>query len=533
MVNPRGGGEAMPQSLEPGRGMTGVRRVLMIGLDAAAPDLIERWIAEGTLPVLRRLRSRGSYRRLASSAAWLAGSPWPTFYTGTSPAEHGLYHFLQWHAGRQSMVRPAPDWLPVQPFWRALGRHGPRCLIVDAPSTYAPEPFHGVEIGGFATHDHLAPPASHPPAAMREIAREFGPSPLPEEAVGPQSMSTLLALADDLDRATRSVTEIALRAMRRDAFDLCLIAFGATHRAGHKLWDGSGAAGAAAPADHERLAGALRQVYRTCDEAVGRLVEAVGDDTAVLVFSLHGMGPNTSRLEVLPAMLHAALEGRAPREADLRPILQRIRRVLPLEFRHRLKHSLPRTWQDRLTTFWRTEPGGFAGRRAFCLNADLQGYIRLNLRSREAAGTVEPGREAERLLARIAEGLRSFRDADTGAPLAADVVRCEEAFAAGRRRDLLPDLVVLWTDQPASRHRAIRSDSLGAIRWPTPGRNPDGRAGNHRGEGFLLAAGAGFQENIDAGCADIRDLAPTVCALLGVPPPWPMEGRPLVPAARA
>ena len=101
--------------------MTGARRVLMIGLDAAEPTLIERWIADGTLPTLRRLRARGSYRRLASSAAWLAGSPWPTFYTGTSPAEHGLYHFLQWHAGRQNMVRPAPDWLPVQPFWRALG----------------------------------------------------------------------------------------------------------------------------------------------------------------------------------------------------------------------------------------------------------------------------------------------------------------------------------------------------------------------------------------------------------------------------
>jgi predicted AlkP superfamily phosphohydrolase/phosphomutase len=339
----------------------------------------------------------------------------------------------------------------------------------------------------------------------------------------------LLALAEDLDRATRCVTEITLRAMRRDAFDFCLAVFGAPHRAGHKLWDGSGAAGAVTPADHERLSGALRQVYRTCDDAVGRLVEAAGEDATVLVFSLHGMGPNTSRVEILPAMLHAALEGRAPREPELRPTLQRLRRVLPLELRHRLKHSLPRPWQDRLTTFWRTGPGGFNGPRAFCLHADLQGYVRLNLRGREVAGTVAPGRAAERLLARIAAGLRGFRDADTGAPLAADVVRSEEVFAAGRRRDLLPDLVVLWADGPASRHRAIRSDDLGTIHWPTPGRNPDGRAGNHRGEGFLLAAGAGFHADAEPGGADIRDLAPTVCALLGVPPPWPMEGRLLAP----
>jgi predicted AlkP superfamily phosphohydrolase/phosphomutase len=505
----------------------------MIGLDAAEPALIERWIADDTLPALARLCARGSYGRLASSAAWLAGSPWPTFYTGTSPAEHGLYHFLQWHAGRQTLVRPEPDWLPLQPFWRALGDQGPRCLIVDAPTTYAPVPFHGVEVGGFATHDHLAPPASHPTEMMREIARDIGPSPLPEEVVGPQSVATLLALADDLNRATRSVMEIALRAMRRQAFDLCLVAFAATHRAGHKLWDGSGATGTVTPRDHESLSEALRQVYRTCDDAIGRLVEAAGDDATVLVFSLHGMGPNTSRAEILPAMLHAALDGRVPRKPELRPTLQRLRRVLPLELRYRLKHSLPRPWQDRLTTFWRTRPGGFARSQAFCLHADLQGYIRFNLRGREVAGTVEPGREAERLRARIDAGLRSFRDDDTGAPLVADVIRSEDVFPAGRRRDLLPDLVVLWADGPASRHRAIRSDDLGTIPWLTPGRNPDGRAGNHRGEGFLIAAGAGFHENATAINADIRDLAPTVCALLGVPTPWPMEGNPLVPTTRS
>ena len=69
--------------------MTDARRVLMIGLDSAEPILIERWIADDTLPTLRRLRARGSYRRLASSAAWLAGSPWPTFYTGHHPPSTG------------------------------------------------------------------------------------------------------------------------------------------------------------------------------------------------------------------------------------------------------------------------------------------------------------------------------------------------------------------------------------------------------------------------------------------------------------
>ena len=80
---------------------------------------------------------------------------------------------------------------------------------------------------------------------------------------------------------------------------------------------------------------------------------------------------------------------------------------------------------------------------------------------------------------------------------------------------------------PSARHRAVVSDRFGAVAWPTPGRNPDGRAGNHRGMGFLIASGAGLPAAAGRGDADIRDLAPTVCALLGVAPPWPMEGRPI------
>jgi len=66
-------------------------RVLLIGLDAAEPRLVERWMTDGSLPNLRRLRDSGSYGRLASTADWISASPWPTFYTGTSPGDHGYY----------------------------------------------------------------------------------------------------------------------------------------------------------------------------------------------------------------------------------------------------------------------------------------------------------------------------------------------------------------------------------------------------------------------------------------------------------
>ena len=50
--------------------------------------------------------------------------------------------------------------------------------------------------------------------------------------------------------------------------------------------------------------------------------------------------------------------------------------------------------------------------------------------------------------------------------------------------------------------------------------------GDGRIAAFTVRAG-GPVTQLGRGDADIRDLAPTVCALLGVAPPWPMEGRPI------
>ncbi|NIU26395.1 phosphodiesterase, partial [candidate division KSB1 bacterium] len=82
--------------------------------------LIERWINDGTLPNLERLRANGAYGRLASTADWLSGSPWPTFFTGKTPAHHGLYHYKQWRSDIMRHIPPSPEWLPLRPFWRQL-----------------------------------------------------------------------------------------------------------------------------------------------------------------------------------------------------------------------------------------------------------------------------------------------------------------------------------------------------------------------------------------------------------------------------
>lgn len=194
--------------------------------------------------------------------------------------------------------------------------------------------------------------------------------------------------------------------------------------------------------------------------------------------------------------------------------------------------ALPVAARDQLSTFWRLNGVDWSTTAAISLMSDLHGYSRVNRRRREPQGIVEPGRNFDALRDRIAAGLESFVDADTGEPVVARSIRPDDELAPGARSSSLPDLLVRWlvrwSNTPACRHRALRSPSLGSVRWPTPGRHPDGRSGNHRFEGFLLGAGPGLRGALDLPEADISDLAPTIRALLGLAPDPTMVGRSLL-----
>jgi len=497
----------------------------MIALDAAEPRLIEQWIDDGTLPNLKRLRDLGIYSRLASPADWLAGAVWPTFYTGTPPSRHGIYHFLQWRPEQMQLVRPSSDWLPARPFWRSLSDFGKRVVAVDLPMTYAPEPFEGVEVQGWVTHDRLTPPRCYPADLAGWIRSQVGSPPLGGEPYGPLPAKTLLKFRDELLAKTKYISDLAVAMVKREQADLFLFALTSTHTGGHKFWDLSGVRGQASEREREQLSRSLRDVYVGCDGAVGQILKAAPSPATVLVFSLHGMGPNSSRAEILSTMLARILGSKADGK-DL-GTLGRLRLMVPQNWRHSVKRRLPPSLQDRLTAFWRLRKVDWSTARTISLCMDLQGYVGINVKGREAEGIVEPGKECDDLCSMIVDGLRTFSDADSGEPLVRDIQRGNELSSGESTCAYLPDLMIRWTDTPAANHRLIASPVHGVIPWPHTGASPDGRSGNHRPEGFVLAAGSGIPREMETRDPHILDLAPTVCSLLEVPIPRSMTGRPL------
>ena len=67
------------------RRKTGVKRVIVLGLDGMDPRRIDRLMKDGRLPNFSRLAQTGCYSRIESSIPPISPCAWSCFMTGSNP----------------------------------------------------------------------------------------------------------------------------------------------------------------------------------------------------------------------------------------------------------------------------------------------------------------------------------------------------------------------------------------------------------------------------------------------------------------
>jgi predicted AlkP superfamily phosphohydrolase/phosphomutase len=159
------------------RGKAVIQRAVILGFDGMDPELTERFIAEGRLPNLAKLRDQGTFKNLRTTFPAISPVAWSTFMTGVNPGKHNIYDFLARDAanylpylssaeikGPQRKFRIGRYTIPLgssrirgmrrgTPFWHWLGEVGIFCSVIRVPVTFPPEKFSGLLLSGMCVPD--------------------------------------------------------------------------------------------------------------------------------------------------------------------------------------------------------------------------------------------------------------------------------------------------------------------------------------------------------------------------------------------
>src|SRR3954462_8009100 len=158
-------------------GKAQINRAVILGFDGMDPELAERFIAEGKLPNMAKLRGQGTFRKLRTTYPAISPVAWSTFMTGVNPGKHKIYDFRardpanslpylssaeikgpkrSWKIGKYPIPLGGPRIKGMRrgtPFWHWLGEAGIFCSVLRVPVTFPPEKFSGVLLSGMCVPD--------------------------------------------------------------------------------------------------------------------------------------------------------------------------------------------------------------------------------------------------------------------------------------------------------------------------------------------------------------------------------------------
>jgi predicted AlkP superfamily phosphohydrolase/phosphomutase len=541
--------------------------VIAIGLDAAEPSLLEKWMSQGHLKNLRRLRDQGAYTRLKNLDYCSAETPWTTFLTGCSPQTTGYWSPLKFREGTYAMeTLAAYDFSEYSPFY-ALGEDY-RVAVFDMPQARVSNKVNGLQVLAWGAHSPQGPSESKPASLYQEIVNKHGAHPgLHNDYAECLDIDTVIRLKDTLKTGISRRSKICQDLLQREPWDLFLTVFGEPHSAGHNMWQLS-------QPDHplyeklkSRVSGDIMlEVFEAIDQAIGEIIAKAPENARVVIFSAHGMGANTMDLPsiaFLPEFLYrynfpgkAALAKGDPKaplqpqildckrnswlwevwitKEDSNPLRKWVRKEAPYGLFKLIERFLgPAPKPDIISPFRLMEqtdvvpyqPASWYApywpqMKAFALPSFSEGYVRINVKGREPQGIVDPS-EYDTVCEEISQKLYALKDARTGVPMVKNIIRTRKSAL-----DLDPklpdgDLILVWQEEYAS--DVVDSPEFGRI-----GPLPHFRAGSHRTEGFLIASGPGIEANTSLPGADALDLTPTILKLMNAPIPEYFEGKPLL-----
>ena len=449
------------------------RRVLVIGLDCAAPELVfQRYRRD--MPNVSALIDRSLYGPLESCIPPITVPAWASMMTGKDPGQLGFYGFRNRADHSYGKLTTVNAQMVREPaVWDLVSRAGGKVVVMGVPPGYPPRPVNGAAVGCLLTPS-VESDYTYPAGLRWEIQDLVGDYMVDVPDFRTEEKDRLLS---DIYRMTERRFRLARHLMDTREWDFFMLVEMGTDRIHHGFWHFM-------DPDHlryepGRFQWAIRDYYRAVDAEIGTLLSRLDDDTAVLIVSDHG----AKRMD----------GGVCINEWLVQEGLLRIRSKppgkVPLE-------QCEIDWPN--TVAWAS--GGYYGR------------VFLNVKGREPHGLVANYQTALALLKAKIEAIPDH----LGRPMQTRAYIPQETYTAVN--GVAPDLIVLFGDLL---WRASGSVGGGELHTFDNDTGPDDA--NHARHGICILADGASCGRIEG--RRLMDVAPTLLDILGLPVPADMRGR--------
>lgn len=297
------------------------KRLLIVGWDAADWMLINRLFIAGKMPVLRRLVEAGARADLGTLEPKLSPLLWSSIATGKTADKHGILNFVEPKPDGSGLRVSSSTSRKTKALWNVLSQNGFTTHVVGWYASHPAEAIKGSVVTNLLQEAEPASDAApwplvagtvHPVTREQPIAegrqrvrmfpRETLKALLPKvDEIGMtddrvQTLIKLMSYATSIERA--AVAQLSAPG----AWDAAMVFFDAIDTVGHHFMQFVAPKMAHVTEREQRIyGGVMDAVYEWHDAALGRLLQATGPDTTVILLSDHGfhsdhLRPNLSEL---------------------------------------------------------------------------------------------------------------------------------------------------------------------------------------------------------------------------------------------
>lgn len=143
----------------------GKKKVIILGIDAMDPIIIEKLMAQGRLHNFSALKIKGSYSPLATTVPSESVVAWTSFATGLSPSGHGIFDFIMRDPNNYlpylslNEIENKQDKVKITTrrkgtaFWETLSEKRIPSFVYFCPNTFPPNRLFGRMLSGMGVPD--------------------------------------------------------------------------------------------------------------------------------------------------------------------------------------------------------------------------------------------------------------------------------------------------------------------------------------------------------------------------------------------